>query len=132
MAFQLSEHRDVLLRSLIDDHLSYSFQNTVRLEPTKVPLIIEVLRSQQLLVPQNFPSAFVTAGVPPTADDKENFAILKSHNQSIEKFVAAVERLITSKGKKSFESCFVRSCLTYSLFRYTNKMLWIDHSTGNH
>lgn len=95
---QSSSHRDCVLRSVIDDHLSYSFQNTVRLDPKKVTVIVDIIRSHQLLVPADAPTAFTTPVVSPTIDDKENYSILKSHKQTIEKFIACVERLITSKG----------------------------------
>lgn len=94
----VSSHRDCLLRALIDDHLSYSFQNTMQLDPKKIPTMIEIIRSHQLLLPQDVPTAFTTPIIPPSTEDKENYSKLKSHKQSIDKFIACIERLIASKG----------------------------------
>lgn len=93
----LSEHRDLLLRAVIDDHLSYSYNKTSTLDRSRIPMILELIKTHQLLHPQDSPTAFSTPIATPTKDDP-GFQALKSHRQTIEKFISCTERLITSKG----------------------------------
>ena len=101
MASLLSAHRDALLKSLVDDHLSYTVRKVAVLEPARVSLLVRALQAHQLLRPGDAPTAFVTPIAPPTAEEKHAHSVIKSHHQTIARFINAVERLISSKGKSS-------------------------------
>ena len=97
-----SAHRQALLKSLIETHLSYTIRNVHVLEESKLPLLLRTLQAHALLRPDDMPSAFATPVAPPSEDDKAGVQTLKLHHQTISKFINALDRLITSPGKLVF------------------------------
>jgi len=92
-----SAHRQVLLKSLIENHLSYTTRNVHILDDSKVPVLLRTLQAHALLRPDDMVSPFATPTPPPSEGDKEGAQTIKVHYQTISKFISALDRLITSQ-----------------------------------
>ena len=88
MDSSISQHRDILLRYLIDTYFSFSIQNNSTFDYTKLSFIINILHSHQLLITQDSPNCFINSINTPIIDDKQIYNIYQSHKQSIDKYMS--------------------------------------------
>lgn len=95
-----SQHRDLILRSLIDEYLSDTRNQYNVIELDKVPLVINLIRTHQLLKLIDSPGPFTKPVDKPTPHQKEFYQQYQSHKQAIDKIFTTVEKLNLSKGAK--------------------------------